>query len=118
MRYLPDGIQMKRADEYTIRNIGIPSVVLMERAALQTVAVMRSRKVDVSRALVVCGSGNNGGDGFAVARLLAEAGEEPEILFAGREGSLSEECRLQKEVAQKMGSKYTQNSRKKNILLS
>ena len=61
---------MKQADEYTIRNIGIPSVVLMERAALQTVAVMRRRKVDVSRALVVCGSGNNGGDGFAVARLL------------------------------------------------
>lgn len=76
MRYLPDGVQMKRADEYTIRNIGIPSVVLMERAALQTVAVMRSRKVDVSRALVVCGSGNNGGDGFAVARLLTEGLDE------------------------------------------
>ena len=29
MRYLPDGVQMKRADEYTIRNIGVPSVVLM-----------------------------------------------------------------------------------------
>ena len=118
MRYLPDGVQMKRADEYTIRNIGVPSVVLMERAALQTVAVMQSRKVDVSRALVVCGSGNNGGDGFAVARLLAEAGEEPEILFAGREGSLSEECRLQKEIAQKMGIKiYTEQPEKEYTVI-
>ena len=109
---------MKQADEYTIRNIGIPSVVLMERAALQTVAVMRSRKVDVSRALVVCGSGNNGGDGFAVARLLAEAGEEPEILFAGREESLSEECRLQKEIAEKMGIKlYTEPPEKEYTVI-
>lgn len=105
MRYLPDGAQMKRADEYTIREIGIPSPVLMERAALQTVAVMRARSVDVSRALVVCGSGNNGGDGFAVARLLSEEGETPEILFAGKEGSLSEECRLQKRIAEHMGIK-------------
>ena len=105
MRYLPDGAQMKRADEYTIREIGIPSPVLMERAALQTVAVMRARSVDVSRALVVCGSGNNGGDGFAVARLLSEEGETPEILFAGKEGSLSEECRLQSVSRNIWGSK-------------
>lgn len=109
MRFLPDGIQMKKADEYTICNVGIPSLVLMERAALQTVAVMRNRAVDVSRALVVCGSGNNGGDGFAVARLLAEEGEEPEILFAGSEGSMSEECSVQRKIAQNLGIKiYTE----------
>lgn len=109
MRYLPDGSQMKKADEYTIRDIGVPSLVLMERAALQTVAVMRSRAFDVSRALVVCGSGNNGGDGFAVARLLAEDGEMPEILFAGNENSMSEECSIQKKIARKMGIRiYTE----------
>lgn len=37
MRYLPDGEQMKKADQYTIQQIGVPSVVLMERAALKIV---------------------------------------------------------------------------------
>lgn len=109
MRYLPDGVQMKKADEYTIRGIGVPSLVLMERAALQTVAVMRSRNVDLSGALIVCGSGNNGGDGFAVARLLAEEGGTPEILFAGNEASMSCECSVQAEIARNMGIKiYTE----------
>ncbi len=103
MRYLPDGNQMKNADSHTIHEVGIPSLVLMERAALQTVKVMEEYGIDTSRALVVCGSGNNGGDGFAIARLLREKGHEAEVLFAGKESSLSEECRLQKQIAQRQG---------------
>ncbi len=103
MRYLPDGIQMKGADAYTIGHQGIPSLVLMERAALETVKVMRSSGMDLTKALVVCGSGNNGGDGFAVARLLTEEGLCAEVLFAGKETSLSEECALQKKITERMG---------------
>ena len=54
---------MKAADTYTIEKVGIPSLVLMERAALETVRVLKDRGVDFSDTLVVCGSGNNGGDG-------------------------------------------------------
>ena len=96
MRYLPDGGQMKEADTYTIRTLGVPSMVLMERAALKTVEVMEQSGIDLERALIACGSGNNGGDGFAIARLLHEKKMHPEILFAGREQSLTEECRCQK----------------------
>lgn len=103
MRYLPNGIQMSRADSYTIQKTGIPSLVLMERAALKTVETMHTHGIDTSRALIVCGSGNNGGDGFAIARLLAEEGAAPRILFAGRERSLSEECRIQKKIAENLG---------------
>lgn len=103
MRYLPDGNQMKEADSYTIEKVGIPSLVLMERAALQIVAVMENENIDTSRALVVCGSGNNGGDGFAVARLLSEKGQKVSVLFAGSEGTLSAECRLQKEIVENLG---------------
>ena len=53
---------MKAADTYTIEKVGIPSLVLMERAALETVRVLKDRGVDFSDTLVVCGSGNNGGD--------------------------------------------------------
>lgn len=103
MRYLPDGLQMKGADSHTINEIGIPSIVLMERAALKTVEVMQEEKLELSDALVVCGSGNNGGDGFAVARLLAENGKKAEVFFVGKETSLSEECKLQKQIVEKMG---------------
>lgn len=103
MRYLPNGVQMSAADRYTIEETGIPSLVLMERAALKTVEAMQTRGIDTSRALVVCGSGNNGGDGFAVARLLAEKGECAHILFAGKESSLSPECSVQKKIAENLG---------------
>ena len=66
MNYIIDGRTMKAADHYTIETIGIPSLVLMERAALQVVETVKKEKIDITRSLIVCGSGNNGGDGIAV----------------------------------------------------
>ncbi len=94
---------MQEADRYTIGEIGIESLVLMERAALETVRVMECEQTDTARSLIVCGSGNNGGDGFAVARLLRMQGKEVCAVFAGKEASMSEECRLQKKIAEKSG---------------
>lgn len=103
MRYLPNGTQMSTADQFTINETGIPSLVLMERAALKLVETMHAHSVDTSQALIVCGSGNNGGDGFAVARLLSEEGAHAQILFAGKEASLSRECGIQKKIAENLG---------------
>lgn len=91
---------MKRADNYTIKQVGIPSLVLMERAALEMVRCMHKNNIDLSRTLVVCGSGNNGGDGFAVARILTEEGYQADILFVGNESSMSSECAVQKQIAE------------------
>ena len=46
MRYLPDGTRMRQADAHTIQEIGIPSVVLMEHAALRTVEAMEQEKME------------------------------------------------------------------------
>ena len=103
MRYLPDGDQMKNADTHTIQKIGIPSLVLMERAAVKIVETLENEKVSLADTLVVCGSGNNGGDGFAAARIIAEKGYRASVLFVGKETSMSEECRLQKQIAENLG---------------
>ncbi len=95
MRYLVNSAQMKRADQYTIQEIGIPSLELMERAAGACVDVMAADGLDLSRPCVVCGSGNNGGDGFAVARLLMGRGIRPVVCFVGNESHCSKETRVQ-----------------------
>jgi len=99
MRYFPTGTQMRQADLYTIEHIGIPSLVLMERAALECVRYMEELRLDFSKVLVVCGSGNNGGDGYAIARLLHLKGHKVSIYFAGNENSRSEENKKQREIA-------------------
>ena len=53
MRFFPTGEQMRRADAYTIEHIGIPSLVLMERAALECVRHMEAQKINFSNILVV-----------------------------------------------------------------
>lgn len=103
MKYILTASQMKYADKRMIENIGIPSMVLMERAALQTVKAMKEVGIDLKKTLIVCGSGNNGGDGFAIGRLLIEEGYEPEIIFVGNPESRSEETRIQMQILTNMG---------------
>lgn len=94
---------MREADLYTIERIGIPSLVLMERAALEVVREIEKNVLDSSKILVVCGAGNNGGDGYAVARLLHIKGYQTEIFFLGKEKSRSEENQVQKKITDYYG---------------
>lgn len=99
MIYLPTGEQMKRADGYTIERIGIPSMVLMERAALEVVACMEEEQIDFKKVLVVCGNGNNGGDGYAIARILQQKGHDVTVFFAGDDQKRSIENAQQAKIA-------------------
>lgn len=105
METILDARQMKQCDRDTIEQLGIPSAVLMERAALAVVEELYLAKLPLARVLVVCGPGNNGGDGFAVARLLAERGVRVTTAFVGTERSMTEECRLQKKICENSGIK-------------
>lgn len=99
MIYLPTGEQMRRADLYTIEEIGVPSMVLMERAALEVVRCMEEEQLDFRKVLVICGSGNNGGDGYAIARLLHLKGHDVTIFFAENSQKRSEENAQQAKIA-------------------
>ena len=77
--------QMREADRRTIDEIGIPSIVLMENAGRQAVAAMEAAFDDLatSHVGVLCGRGNNGGDGFVVARTLVQRGVETSVFLLG-----------------------------------
>ena len=69
--------QMREADRRTIEDLGVPSLELMEQAGRQVAAAIESHWPSLpgrGRIAVVCGKGNNGGDGFVAARLLAARG--------------------------------------------
>jgi NAD(P)H-hydrate epimerase len=94
--------EMKAMDEHTIRTMGIPSLVLMERAALGVVEALNSsaNAFDLTRVVVVCGGGNNGGDGLAVARLLHLQGVEVLTIVLGDINKLTPECAQQYRICQ------------------
>ena len=84
--------QMRRCDAYTIRETGVPSHILMERAAAALVRCIDSRPAlfPAGQVLILCGGGNNGGDGIAAARLLREAGFAPAQVFVRQDDVYSE----------------------------
>lgn len=91
MRYLLNSELMKQADQFTIEEKGVPSLELMERAARQCVEYIKKRQLDNSNVCIICGTGNNGGDGFAIARLLRAAGAQVKAVLVGEEDKCSEE---------------------------
>lgn len=93
--------QMRHYDSYTINTIGIPSLVLMERAALAVRdEVLNAFPLNLQNVVVVAGSGNNGGDGLDVARLLHIAGIQVTILNVGNPNHASEEHQVQDKICQ------------------
>ena len=77
---LPDAEQMRAADAWAIEERGVPSLDLMERAA-EGLADVVTEQAERDPVVVVCGKGNNGGDGLAAARLLRARGHEVKVLL-------------------------------------
>lgn len=78
---------MREVDRTAIEELGIPSLVLMENAAIGVVDAIGEIYEDAESAAIFCGPGNNGGDGLAIARHLAVRGYDVEVfLAAGRRG--------------------------------
>lgn len=78
------GFEMKKIDQDAIEKFGIPSIVLMENAARAFMEeLLKDEEVVSSFITIFCGLGNNGGDGFAVARLLHQKNIKVHVVFLG-----------------------------------
>ena len=101
---------MKQLDQSTIKQMGIPSLVLMERAALAVFDCLKQH-FPLKKTLIVCGSGNNGADGVAVARLLHLAGYPVDLYLAGNHTSFTEEMNIQWQAAKNYQVSIVNNCR-------
>lgn len=86
--------QIREADEYTIKNEPISDVDLMERAATACYYWLIENISHDRKVKVFCGPGNNGGDGFAIARLLAAKKYQVEAFLLGKPENLTGSCRI------------------------
>src|SRR5213594_1151525 len=104
MRVL-NAAQMRDADRRTIEEIGIPSLVLMENAGRQAVAAMEAVYTDLldRQIAVLCGRGNNGGDGFVIARTLVQRGADVSVFLLGRVADVRGDARTNLEILGRLG---------------
>jgi len=97
--------QMREADRRTIDEVGIPSIVLMENAGRQAVAAMEAAFEDLatSHVGVLCGRGNNGGDGFVIARTLVQRGVETSVFLLASVSEVRGDARTNLEILGRIG---------------
>ncbi len=102
MQYLLTTDQMKQVDNYTSEYFLLASPVLMERAALAVCEEIEKRFSDKSRVCIVCGNGNNGGDGYALGRILLERGYQVDLFRAKNSSHCSEGNQLQTSILSRL----------------
>lgn len=100
MKKIINGAQAKEIDRVSIEDLGIPSCILMEKAAMAVAScIMSSINRRTDRVLAVCGTGNNGGDAVAAARQLWESGINAIILVLGTKEQCSPDMIKQLQMA-------------------
>lgn len=106
MKYLVSTEEMKECDRNTIDVLGMDEMVLIERAALKARNYIGK---DIRRVLIYCGSGNNGADGYALARLLTIDHIRADVVDAGKGHTYSESNRRQAKIAANYGVETVTN---------
>ncbi len=99
--------QMRNIDQRTSKEYGIPGLILMENAGLQVVDFLESHYDDLEdrQILILCGKGNNGGDGLVVARHLFNRGYSLEVLLFGRRSEIKGDPETNLSILDKMSVK-------------
>jgi len=104
---LPDDLyraeQVRELDRTAIEDFAIPGLTLMESAGVASYRLLREKWPEVQDITVVCGTGNNGGDGFVVARLALQDGVAVKVLQLGNQDKLSGDAKHNADAYMAMG---------------
>lgn len=102
--------QMRGIDNHAINSCHIPSLELMENAGRGIFSYIKDNlllQFENPRIAVVCGRGNNGGDGFVVGRYLIESGYAVDFFLVGKDDKLSDDCRVNYDRIRAAGKQTT-----------
>lgn len=95
--------QMRSIDSRTINGVGIPGIVLMERAGCAVANAVKKLEPRARQAVIVAGTGNNGGDGFVVAREVCNAGLKVMVYIVGNSESITGDSSTNLSTLEKLG---------------
>ena len=99
MKKVLSAAEMKACDSRTIEEFGVPSLVLMERAALSVCDTLFEKYPKASNISIFCGPGNNGGDGVAIGRILHNMGYSVKMIVLGNPEKFSPQLKQEIDIA-------------------
>lgn len=108
----------READNYAINELGVPSLVLMERAAWALVEQVKlaAENIEEKQIVVFSGSGNNGGDGIAAAAILLESGIETRVFMVGQRNKMTTDALEMEQRLIKAGGKIEDFNQTEDII--
>ena len=96
--------QIRNLDTFAIKKLQVPGIVLMENAAIGIYQSILERVENINCVGFVCGKGNNGGDGYAVARHFSNAGFDVKVISLGTEKDFTEDCKSNFNILKNLSS--------------
>jgi NAD(P)H-hydrate epimerase len=95
--------QGRRVDQLAHERYKIPGIILMENAGANAAAIIHRAYASAGTAFIICGTGNNGGDGCVIARHLHNLGWKARVLVLGDESRMSPDMRANFDIVRAMG---------------
>lgn len=101
--------EMKKLEQYMIETVGVSGSILMENAAKTVVDIVLQRYapvIELKPIVILCGAGNNGGDGLCIARWLVHKGYNVRTILFGDEEKYTAETKMQFNILKQMAVEY------------
>ncbi|MFH1616570.1 MAG: NAD(P)H-hydrate epimerase [Planctomycetota bacterium] len=97
--------EVRAVDDWAINTLGIPGVILMENAGRSCTDLIVSRLTEIGgvNVCIFCGTGNNGGDGYVIARHLTNRGFHPCVVICGQPGKIKGDAKINLDILKAMG---------------
>ena len=102
--------EVRKVDSWAINTLGIPGVVLMENAGRSCAELIKDKLKDVAapKVCIFCGIGNNGGDGYVIARHLLNSGFEVVVVICGDREKIKGDAKINLDILERLGQPIEQ----------
>lgn len=102
--------QARAFDAWAINELGIPGVVLMENAGRSCAELIKDKLAGIAKpkVCILCGTGNNGGDGYVIARHLLNSGFEVVVVICGSRNKVKGDAKINLDILEKLGQSIEQ----------